>query len=97
MTYKSHFLSPSTAVAHVNGRCVEICANIKLPLFLHVSISLKKISFNIVRHGMDLIVDVLPPCLLTLPIYTFMTMNLMMKRPMKIIMKNHGLLTCESL
>jgi hypothetical protein len=26
-----------------------------------------------------------------------MTMNLMMKRPMKIIMKNHGLLTCESL
>jgi hypothetical protein len=43
-------------VAHVNGRCTETCVNIKLPFFLHVSISLKKISFNIVGHGMDLIV-----------------------------------------
>jgi hypothetical protein len=49
-------------VAHVNGRCVEIRANIKL-LFLDVPISLKKISFNIAGHGMDMIVEVLPPCL----------------------------------
>ncbi len=33
----------------------------------------------------------------TLPICTFMTMNLMMKRPMKIILKNHGLLICVNL
>jgi hypothetical protein len=58
---RSHFLSPSMLVAHVNGRCVETCANIKL-FFLHVPISLKYISFNIVGHGMDLIVKVLPPC-----------------------------------
>ncbi len=55
----------------------------------------KKISFNIVGHGMDLITEVLLPCLQTLPICTFITMNLMMKRPMKIILKNHGLLMCE--
>jgi hypothetical protein len=55
-------------VAHVNGRCVETCVNIKLPFFLHVPISLKKISFNIVGHGMDLIMKVLLPCLRTLPI-----------------------------
>jgi hypothetical protein len=36
-------------VAHMNGHCVETCANIKLSFFLHVLISLKKISFNIVR------------------------------------------------
>jgi hypothetical protein len=44
-------------VAHVNGRCVEIYANIKLLFFLHVLISLKKISFNIVGLGMDLVMD----------------------------------------
>ncbi len=57
----------------------------------------KKISFNIVGHGMDLIVEVLSPCLRTLLICIFMTMNLMMKRPMKIILKKHGLLICVSL
>jgi len=42
-------------VAHVNGRCVKICANIKLPFFLHVPISPKKNSFNIcgTRHGFN--------------------------------------------
>jgi len=42
-------------VAHVNGRCVKICANIKLPFFLLVPISPKKISFNIcgTRHGFN--------------------------------------------
>jgi len=50
-------------VAHVNGHCVETCVNIKLPFFLHLPISLKKISFNIVGHGMDLIVEVLLLCL----------------------------------
>jgi hypothetical protein len=50
MTYKVHFLSPSMLVAHVNGCCVETCVNIKLPFFLHVFISLRKISFNIVGH-----------------------------------------------
>jgi len=58
-------------VAHVNGHCMETCVNIKLPFFLHVWISLKKISFNIVGHGMDLIMEVLLPCLRTLPICTF--------------------------
>ncbi len=48
-------------VAHVNGRCMETYANIKLPFFLHVSISLKNISFNIVGHGMDLVMEVLLP------------------------------------
>jgi hypothetical protein len=76
---------------------MENCANIKLLFFLHVSISLKKISFNIVGYGMDLIVKVLPPCLWTLPICTFMIMNLMMKRSMKITPNNHGLLICASL
>ncbi len=52
------------------------------------------IKENIVGHGMDLIVEVLLPCLRTPPICTFMTMNLMMKKPMKIILKNHGLLVC---
>jgi hypothetical protein len=33
-------------VTHVNGHCVETCANIKLSFFLHVLISLNKISFN---------------------------------------------------
>ncbi len=94
---RSHFLSPSIFVAHVNGRYVETCANIKLSFFLHVPISLKKISFNIAGHVMDLIVEVLPPCLQTLPICTFMTMNLMMKTLMKITLKNHGLLICASL
>jgi hypothetical protein len=84
-------------VAHVNWRYVETCANIKLSFFLHVPISLKKISFNIMGHGMDLNMEVLSPCLWTLPICTFMTMNLMMTRPMKIIMKNHGLLICGGL
>jgi hypothetical protein len=40
---------------------METCANIKLSFFLHVLISLIKISFNIARHGMDLIMEVLPP------------------------------------
>jgi hypothetical protein len=53
---------PNMLVAHVNGCYMETCANIKLPFFLHVLISLKNISFNIVGHGMDLIVEVLPPC-----------------------------------
>jgi hypothetical protein len=44
-------------VAHVNGRCMETYANIKLLFFLHVPISLKKISFNIVGFGMDLVMD----------------------------------------
>ncbi len=70
--------------------------NIKLLFFLHVPFSLKKISFHIVGHGMDLIMEVLLPCLQSLPICTFMTMNLMMKRPMKITLKNHGLLICVS-
>jgi len=83
-------------VAHVNGRCMETYVNIKLPFFLHVPISLNKISFNIVGHGMDLIMEVLLPCLRTLLICTFMTMNLMMNRPMKITLKNHGLLICAS-
>jgi hypothetical protein len=56
-------------VAHVNGRCVETCANIKFLFFLHVPISLKKISFNITGHGMDMIMEVLSPCLRTVPIY----------------------------
>jgi len=56
-----------------------------------------KKSFNIVRHNMDLIVEILLPYLQTLPICTFMTMNLMMKRPMKIILMSHGLLACASL
>jgi hypothetical protein len=34
-------------VTHVNGRCVETCANIKLSFFLHVLISLKK---NIIQY-----------------------------------------------
>ncbi len=89
---RSYCLSPSMFVAHVNGHCMETCAN-KLSFFLHVSISLKKISFNIVGHGMDIIVEVLSPYFRTLPICTFMTMNLMMK----ITLKNHGLLICASL
>jgi len=48
-------------------------------------------------HGMDLIVEVLLPCLLTLPICTFMIRNLTMMKPMKITLKNHGLLICVSL
>jgi hypothetical protein len=55
-------------VTHVNGHYVETYVNIKLPFFLHVPILLKKISLNIVGHGMDLIVEVLLPCLRTLPI-----------------------------
>ncbi len=51
----SHSLSPNMFVA-----------NIKLSFFLHVPISLKNISFNIVGHGMDLIVEVLSQCLQTL-------------------------------
>ncbi len=94
---RSHFLSPCMLVAHVNGCWVEIYVNIKLPFFLHVLISLKKISFNIVGHGMDLIVEVLLPCLRTLTTCTFTTLNLMMKRLMKITLKNHGLLICVSL
>jgi hypothetical protein len=31
----------------------KTCASIKLPFFLHVPISLKKISFNIVWYGSD--------------------------------------------
>jgi hypothetical protein len=50
---------------------MEICENIKWPLFLHVPISLKKILFTIVGHGMNMIVEVLLPCLWTLPIYTY--------------------------
>jgi hypothetical protein len=46
---------------------------------------------------MDLIVEVLLPYLQTLSIHTFMTMNLMMKKPMKIVLTNHGLPTCASL
>jgi len=95
MTYRSQFLSPSVFVAHMNGCCVETCVNIKLSFFLHVLITLKKISFNIVRHDMDIIVEVLLPCLWTLPICTFVTVNLMMKRPMKIILKSHGVVTCS--
>jgi len=49
-------------VAHVNGCYMETYVNIKLPFFLHLLISLKKISFNIMGHGMDLIMEVLPPC-----------------------------------
>ncbi len=60
-------------------------------------IPLKKKSFNSVGHVMDLIVKVLLSCLQTLPICTFMTMNFMMKRPMKITLKNHGLLICVGL
>ncbi len=37
--------------------------------FLHVPISLKKILFNIVGHGMDLIVKVLPPMYLSALIF----------------------------
>jgi len=94
---RSHFFSPSMLVAHVNGCCMETCVNIKLPFFLHVPISLKEISFNIMGHGFDMIMEVLLPCLQTLPICTFMTLTLMMKRLMKIILKNHGLLICASL
>jgi len=84
-------------VTHVNGCCVETCANIKLSLFLHVPISLKIITFNIVGHGMDLMVEVLSPCLWTIPICTFMTMNLMMKRPIKITLKSHGFVTLDDI
>ncbi len=69
----------------------------QVAIFLTCTDFIKKISFNIVGHSMDLIVEVLLPCLLTLPICTFMTMNLMMKRSMKIILKNHGLLICVRL
>ncbi len=65
--------------------------------FLHILISLKKTSFNIVGHGMDLIMKVLSPCFETLAICTFMIVNLMMRRPMKIALKSHGLLTCVDL
>ncbi len=84
-------------IAHVNGHYMETYVNIKLPFFLNVLISLKNISFNIVGHGMDTTMEVLLLGLWTLPICTFITMNLMMKRPMKITMKNHGLLICVSL
>jgi len=84
------FLSPSTFVAHVNGCCVKTCASTKLLSFLCVSISPRIILFNIVGHGMDPIKEVLPPCLRTLHIYTFMTMNLMMRNPMRMTLKNHG-------
>ncbi len=69
----------------------------QITIFLTCTNLIKKISFNIVGHGMDLIVEVLMPCLRTLPIYAFMTMNLMMKRLIKIIMKSHGLLICAGL
>ncbi len=84
MTYKVPLPFTRYACCTCEWKFVEICVNIKLSLFLHVLISLKKISFNIVEHGMDMIVEVLPPCLWTLPIYPFMIMNLMMKRLMKI-------------
>jgi len=76
--------------------CGNFCKH-QVAIFFYVPISLKKISFNIVGHGMDLIVEVLLPCLQTLLICTFMTMNLMMKRPMKSTLKNYGLLICASL
>jgi hypothetical protein len=44
---------------------------------------------------MDIIVEVLLPCLWTLHICTFVTMNLMMKRPMNIILKSLGVVTCS--
>ncbi len=47
---------------------METCANIKL-FFLHVPILVKKILFNIVGHGMDLIVKVLPPMYLFVLIF----------------------------
>ncbi len=82
-TYKVPFPFTKYVCCTCEWACMETCINIKLPFFLHVSISLKNISFNIVGHGMDLIVEVLLPCLRTLLICTFMTMNLMMKRLMK--------------
>ncbi len=63
----------------------------QVAIFLTCTDLTKKILFNIVGHGMDLIVEVLLPCLWTLPICTFM------KRPMKITIKNHGLLICVNL
>ncbi len=87
---KSHFLSPSMFVTHVNGHCVETCVNIKLSFFLHVPISLKNISFNIVGHGINMIVEVLLPCLRTLPICTFITMNLIRRNQWKSLWKTMG-------
>ncbi len=77
------FLSPSVFVAHVNGCCVETCASTKLLFFLCVPISPRIILFDIMRHGMDPLMEVLPPCLWTLHIYTFMIINLMIRSPMR--------------
>jgi hypothetical protein len=45
---------------------METCLSTKLLFFFGVLISPRKILFNIVGHGMDPIVEVLPPCLQTL-------------------------------
>ncbi len=55
-------------VAHVNGHCMETCVSSKLLFFFCIRISPRKIFFNIVGHGIDPIVEVLPPCLWTLHI-----------------------------
>jgi hypothetical protein len=97
MTYKVPLLFTKYACCTcewaLNG---NLCKH-QVAIFLTCTDFTKKYIFNIVGHGMDLIVEVLLPCLRTLPICTFMTMNLMIKSQMKITIKNHGLLICASL
>jgi hypothetical protein len=83
-------------IAHVNGHCMETCVNIKLSFFLHVLISLKKkIQYCETLYGFDR--GGFAAMFANLPICTFMTMNFMMKKLMKITLKNHGLLICAGL
>ncbi len=61
--------------------------------FFYVSISLKRILFNVVRHGMDSIMEVSQPCLCTLIICMFMTKKFYDENMKKITFKSHGLST----
>jgi hypothetical protein len=49
--------SPKYLVPHVNGYCEGTCVNTKLCWFLHAHTLFKRISFIIVEHGMDHIVE----------------------------------------
>ncbi len=97
MTYKVSL--PFTKYVYCTCEWVlhgNLCKH-QVAIFLTCTDFIKENIFNIVRHGMDLIMEVLLPCLRTPLICTFMTMNLMMKNQMKITLKNHGLLICANL
>ncbi len=56
-------------VAHMNGHCKGTCVNTKLWSFSHAQTFFKRISFNIVKHGMDHIMKGSITCLQTQNIF----------------------------